>query len=853
MAAVGAELWPHSHSEMSERIRRYDWGATALDAPDTWPAALRLLLDTILEAPLPMCILWGDQALQLYNDAHAALIGDRHPGELGQPACHRWGATWELLDPACDTARRGEPRVLRNQQLAIERQGELVEAWFDLALSPIRDEPHHIGGLLLCLSETSERVRTETRLSQTALHYKLSAEVHRASEQRLQLALEASDLVGFWDWAIQANEIPAGVELSRILPVEQSGPNGLSCEAFFDHVHADDAPRLRAALQRCIAERGTLDERYRLRSDDGDTRWALARGRCHCDEQGRPLRFPGAVMNITGQQASEDALRQSEAELKTVTDALPVLIGYIDAEERFRFNNRYYTEWFGHSTDWLLGKTAHEVLGERGYAERQASIRAALAGQEVTFEAYSPHRDGEPRRMLVHYLPRRDCNGAVLGFFVMALDVTERWRAEQALRELNETLESRIQERTQALAEVYERLLKEMASREQAQEALRQAQKMEAVGQLTGGIAHDFNNMLTGIIGGLDLIQRYIQSGRHGETQRFIDAAVTSANRAAALTHRLLAFARRQPLNLKRVELNHLIESMHDLLSRTLGNHIQIGNRLQSDLWPVSSDENQLESALLNLVINARDAMADGGTLLLETRNIELYRQGEVGDLAAGRYVILCLTDSGCGMSAKVLASVFEPFFTTKPIGQGTGLGLSMVYGFTRQAGGHIQIVSEPGSGTQVSLYLPVFVDQGVVAAPTSEVDGPLRAQQGETVLVVEDDPAVRLLVIDVLEMLGYQALEAADGNAAIRLLESTDAIDMLVTDVGLPGMNGRQLADVARQHHPRLPVLFMTGYAKQAASSDFLEPGMDMISKPFNLDALAKRVRDMLAETDKR
>jgi len=200
-----------------------------------------------------------------------------------------------------------------------------------------------------------------------------------------------------------------------------------------------------------------------------------------------------------------------------------------------------------------------------------------------------------------------------------------------------------------------------------------------------------------------------------------------------------------------------------------------------------------------------------------------------------------------------VLASVFEPFFTTKPIGQGTGLGLSMVYGFTRQAGGHIQIASEPGVGTQVSLYLPVFDEQDAVAAPAAETEGPLRAQQGETVLVVEDDPAVRLLVIDVLQMLGYQTLEAADGNAAIRILESATAVDMLVTDVGLPGMNGRQLADVARQQYPGLPVLFMTGYARQAASSDFLEPGMDMISKPFNLDALAKRVSDMLMERDQR
>ncbi|EWC43307.1 PAS domain-containing protein [Stutzerimonas stutzeri] len=852
MAAVGAGPWPHSQSEMSERIRRHPWGETALGCSATWPQSLRLLLETILDAPLPMCILWGDQALQLYNDAHAALLGDRHPAELGQPACHRWGATWELLDPACDRARRGEARILRNQRLALERDGQLVEAWFDLALSPIRDAPG-IGGLLLCLSETSERVRTETRLSRTALHYKLSAEAHRISGQRLQLALEASNLIGIWDWDLASSDLPEDAELLRIVPVERSGPTGLRTEDFFDHVHPEDRPRLQAALAHCIARGGDLEQRYRLRKPDGETHWALARGRRHCDEDGRPQRFPGAVMNITQQQASEDALRQNEAELKMITDALPVLIGYIDTAERFRFNNRYYSDWFGHPIEWLRGKTARAVLGEKVYAERRESIRAALAGQDVIFEASSLHRDGQPRRMLVHYLPRRDAQDKVLGFFVMSLDVTERWRAEQALRELNETLESRIQERTQALAEVYERLLREMASREQAQDALRQAQKMEAVGQLTGGIAHDFNNMLTGIIGGLDLIQRYIQSGRHGETQRFIEAAVTSANRAAALTHRLLAFARRQPLNLRRVELNQLIDSMHDLLSRTLGCHIHIRNQLQDGLWPVSSDENQLESALLNLVINARDAMPDGGDLLLETRNVELRQQGEVGELAPGRYVILRLTDSGCGMSAKVLASVFEPFFTTKPIGQGTGLGLSMVYGFTRQAGGHVQIASEPDQGTQVSLYLPVFDDLAEAAPPSGETEGPLRAQQGETVLVVEDDPAVRLLVIDVLRMLGYQALEAADGNAAVRILEDAAAIDLLVTDVGLPGMNGRQLADIARQQHPGLPVLFMTGYARQAANPDFLEPGMDMIGKPFNLDALAKRVRDMLAKNDQR
>ncbi len=287
---------------------------------------------------------------------------------------------------------------------------------------------------------------------------------------------------------------------------------------------------------------------------------------------------------------------------------------------------------------------------------------------------------------------------------------------------------------------------------------------------------------------------------------------------------------------------------MHDLLVRTLGSHIRIDTQLTADLLPAISDENQLESALLNLVINARDAMPDGGTLCIATANVELRRDGEVGDLEAGPYVTLSVIDSGCGMSAKVLASAFEPFFTTKPIGQGTGLGLSMIYGFARQAGGHVLIDSEPGQGTEVRLYLPVHPQLTLPAEDLRQASEAPQAQQGETVLVVEDDPAVRLLVLDVLGMLGYCAIEAAEPRAAARILESSEHIDLLVTDVGLPGMNGRQLADIARQHRPELRVLFMTGYAEQAASSGFLEQGMDMISKPFSVDALAQHVRDMLA-----
>ena len=383
-----------------------------------------------------------------------------------------------------------------------------------------------------------------------------------------------------------------------------------------------------------------------------------------------------------------------------------------------------------------------------------------------------------------------------------------------------------------------------------AEEQLRQAQKMEAVGQLTGGIAHDFNNLLTGITGSLELMQVRMAQGRSGDVERYVTAAQGAAKRAAALTHRLLAFSRRQTLAPKPTDVKALVNGMEDLLSRSVGPEIEIEVIHSAGLWPSLIDPSQLENAVLNLCINARDAMPEGGKITIETGNRWMDRRAaDQRGLEPGQYISLCVSDTGIGMGPETSARVFEPFFTTKPIGKGTGLGLSMIYGFAKQSGGTVGIYSELGQGTMVCIYLPRHT------GPSQAEDGDAvpheapRAEAGETVLVVDDEPTVRMLVGDVLTDLGYTAIEAADGAAALKIVTSDIRIDLLVTDVGLPGgMNGRQVADAARVARPKLKVLFITGYAENAVlSHGHLDPGMHVVTKPFAIDALASRIKELI------
>jgi PAS domain S-box-containing protein len=533
-----------------------------------------------------------------------------------------------------------------------------------------------------------------------------------------------------------------------------------------------------------------------------------------------------AVCNdVTEQHLAAEALRESELRLRRLNETLEAriaagrrereriwnlsrdLLAVANFEGRIVAANPAWTSVLGLEVEDVLRRPFMELIhpGDRAAAE---SVMARLAAGDATsgFEARGLSGDGGYRWISWSSVPEGEA------IYAVGRDVTAEHEAAEALQ--------------------------------QAEDALRQAQKMEAVGQLTGGIAHDFNNMLQGMIGSLDLIRKRVAAGRVADVDRFLDAAMASAERAAALTHRLLAFSRRQPLDPRPVDFNPLIASMVDMLHRTLGEQVELELFPAVDAWPTLCDRNQLESAIVNLVINARDAMPDGGRVSISTRNTHLEA---VGDDPAGDFVCLSVADTGCGMPADVAARAFDPFFTTKPIGQGTGLGLSMIYGFVRQSGGRVEIDTREGAGTTVRLYLPRYKGP-VLEQKTERLVEPHEADAGEVVLVVEDDLVVRELIVEELAELGYRTLQADDGPAGLALLRAPGRIDLLVTDIGLPGLNGRQMASAGREAREGLKVLFMTGYAQNALGGDLeLEAGMELITKPFALDALAARVRSII------
>ena len=548
--------------------------------------------------------------------------------------------------------------------------------------------------------------------------------------------------------------------------------------------------------------------------------------------------------DVTDRARAEGALRESEARFRHMADSAPALIWMTDEHGQWSFANMHFDHLFGRpSTDFVNGAWRDVVVAEdlSGFETRFAQAfdaRAAFRTEVRVTDIMSALR-----WLRCEGVPRYDDAGRFLGYTCCTVDVSEA-------RTAAEEMERHVQVRTTELSAALDQLHAEILDRERAEAQLRQSQKMEAVGQLTGGIAHDFNNLLTGVTGSLELLRTRVAQGRLDTLDRYLAAAQGACNRAASLTHRLLAYSRQQTLAPLPTDANALASGMEDMIRRTVGPAIRLETSYTPDLWTTLCDPHQLENALLNLCINARDAMPDGGRLVVETLNARLDEAiAAERDMIPGDYVEIRVSDSGVGMPPDIVARAFEPFFTTKPIGRGTGLGLSMIYGFARQSGGQVRIHSSVGLGTTMRIYLPK-AQGGAEIRPLSEPhEAAGRAGAGETVLVVDDEPTIRMLVADVLGDLGYSIIEAADGPQGMDVLRSGARIDLLVTDVGLPGgMNGRQVADAGRRLRPGLKVLFITGYAEGAVLGDgHMETGMHVLTKPFVMEELGHRIRNII------
>jgi PAS domain S-box-containing protein len=820
-----------------------------------------------------------------------------------------------------------------------------LQRWVDTRAYPVEE------GLAVFFRDVTDRRDTEARLIE--------------ERERVQLALAAGAIIGTWVWHLPTDSFTVDEQFARSFGLDPAlGREGLNLSQIISTVHPDDRAGLIAAIDAVIQRGGSYAHQYRVRRTDGNYYWIEANGWVDMDADGTPLRFPGVVLDVEGWRAVQAERDRATTLLRTFTEAVPGVAYAKDRDGRLIVANRGVANLVGRPLDQIVGLTDLDFLADKAQAaEVMANDRRIMLGGKLEqVEEDIDFPGGRRAVWLSTKAPLLDASGEVIGLIGSSLDITDRKRAEEALQELNDTLEQRVTEAlaqrklwadvfetsdaviaaldrdyrflalNKAFVDLFEQLygkkpkvgddlptilahlpddlaavksawdralagedfivtqqfgdptrrqiplevrfnalrdrrgeqigafqyafditdrLRAQAKLAETEDALRQSQKMEAVGQLTGGIAHDFNNMLAVVIGSLDLASRRLGT-EDTRVKRYIAAAAEGAERAASLTQRLLAFARQQPLRPEALDSNRLVLGMSDLLRHSLGGAVELHTDLGDGLWQTHADPNQLENVILNLAVNARDAMPEGGRLTVTTRNADLadVQAAEALDITPGLYVLVAVADTGEGMTPEVIAKAFDPFFTTKGVGKGTGLGLSQVYGFVKQSGGHVQIESEPGRGTTVKVYLPRLAGEAM-ADEQQLADGemPLGAQS-EVVLVVEDEPTVRQFSVAALGELGYQVLEADSATTALGILDQHPEIALLFTDVVMPEINGRKLANEALRLRPDLKVLFTTGYTRDAVvHNGVLDPGVALIGKPYSIEQLAAKVRNVLDE----
>lgn len=798
-------------------LRALHWAASPLGPPSGWPQPLKTLMSVVLGSNQPMFVVWGQEGTLLYNDAYAEILAGKHPEALGQPFLKVWAEIEHDLIPIVTQAYRGDPVHMSDIELHMERKGYREEAHFAFSYTPVRDESGVVRGFFCACVETTGQVLADRKTaSETARQRRLfqqapgfitilSQPSHifefvndayiRLFGDRDYIGRTAREVFpeledqGFFEWLDEvyqtgerrsAHHVPVRLRLSSTEP---------QVERFLDFIY-----------EPVVNEAGHVTGIFCEGYDVTESRAAQAA----LLESEAKLR----ELNTTLERRVTESLAERRI-LAEIVEATDVFIQVADLDYRLLAINRASANEFERifGVRPKAGDSMLDLLADQ--PEHQAQVKAvwarALAGEAFT------HIDeyGDPNRRRRYYEMKfnvlHDAQGQRIGAYQFVSDVTERLRRE--------------------------------AEFAQAQDALRQSQKMDAMGQLTGGVAHDFNNLLTPIIGSLDMLQR--KGVGDARSHRMIDGALQSAERAKTLVQRLLAFARRQPLQPQAVEIGALVHGMADLLASTVGPRIEINLDVPPDLPPAVADANQIEMALLNLTVNARDAMPDGGTLTIALAVENLQHDHGIG-LRPGAYLRLCVHDTGIGMDEATRLHATEPFFSTKGIGRGTGLGLSMVHGLAAQLGGALMIESKLGQGTTIKIWLPLAEERSLAGAQATD---PEAGPGSGTVLLVDDEALVRASTAEMLSDLGYRVVDVESAHEALRRLDEEVRVDVLVTDHLMPGMTGAELAALVRRRRPALPVLLISGYA----NAEGIDPELARLAKPFRRAQLGAAVAKLL------
>lgn len=873
---------------------------SSLGASDEWPGSLRATVNLVLNSRQPMFVAWGPELTFLYNDGYAPILGRRHPWAMGQPFRQVWPEIWEDIEPLIDRALSGQASWMENMRLVMERHGTPEETWYTFSYSPAFNDDGTIGGMFCSCIETTNQVKAQ-RLSEYRV---LLDEELRSVSDSAETMYRASMLLGR---KLGVARVGYGdIDTSgQFVTVERDWTDGSVSTVAGTHRMESFGPDIIAELR--TGKTMSVNDVYTDARVGGGSeafaeistrsvlavplhRYGIFRAMLYLHHHSPRSWTPEDISlaeetlkrtwDAVERTRAEALLRKNEERLRFLDSLGQATIAITDADSILQVTTRLVGEYLGVTScayadmdedgdgftirgDW--SEDGSTIVGHYSLADfGELAVERLNAGQPLVINdnatEIAPHeaatfqaigiraticmplvKQGRLSALMAIHdrVPRRWTErelSVVSAVTERSWAHIERVGVVAELANLNRNLEAMIEERTLEL----------MA----AEESLRQVQKMEAVGQLTGGLAHDFNNILAGVGGSLELMARRLEQGRVTEIGRYITGASESVKRAAGITQRMLAFSRRQTLDPKATNVRALIEGMSELISRSVGPSISVKTSLDDELWCSFIDAVQLESALLNLCINARDAMPNGGAITITGQNYSVGPDDskKLG-LTIGDYVRVSVQDTGTGMPLDVIARAFDPFFTTKPIGKGTGLGLSMVYGFAGQSGGNAQISSTLGEGTTITLHIPRY--EGLFEEPSKaeQSEKSYQAVEQLPILLVDDESLVRMSVAEQLEDFGYRVVEAQDGPSAMLALDRLTRIQMLITDVGLPnGMNGRQLADAIRSRFPQLPVLFITGYAeKEVLDNGDLSDHMGVLTKPFTSKQLAEAVGVLL------